>query len=165
MELLIDILQDMFFAALAAVGFASISNTPFSVIKYCALLGAVGHGLRFVLMQCFEWHIVVSAAIASLAVGLLAVMLCTRVKCPPETFSYPSLLPMIPGMYAYRAVQGLVMCLSVDAETEFDHYFYLMNYNGMVCIVIVSVMVIGVTLPIFLFKRVSFSATRESYND
>ena len=120
MELLIDILQDMFFAALAAVGFASISNTPFSVIKYCALLGAVGHGLRFVLMQCFEWHIVASAAIASLAVGLLAVMLCTRVKCPPETFSYPSLLPMIPGMYAYRAVQGLVMCLSVDAETEFE---------------------------------------------
>lgn len=169
MGLLFEIFQDMLFAAIAAIGFASISNTPFHVIKYCALLGAVGHGLRFVLMNCVGWHIIVSATLAALVIGSLSVLYAPKAKCPPETFSFPSLLPMIPGMYAYRTVQGLVMCLSSQDESVFNHYFYLMSYNGITCFIIVAGMVVGVTLPIFIFKRISFSATREilkgSYND
>ena len=165
MEILFEILQDMLFAAMAAIGFASISNTPFSAMKYCALLGAVGHSMRFVMMTYLGVHIISAAAIAALAIGILAIPFAPKAKCPPETFSYPALLPMIPGMYAYRAVQGLVMCLSSSEESVFDHYFYLMNFNGLTCIIVVAGMVLGVTLPIFVFKHISFSATREIIND
>ncbi len=165
MELLFDILQDMLFSALAAIGFASISNTPFSAMKYCALLGAVGHSLRFVMMNYMGIHIVISAFVAALIIGILAIPFAPKAKCPPETFSYPALLPMIPGMYAYRAVQGLVLCLSSNDESAFDHYFYLMNFNGLTCVIVVAGMVLGVTLPIFVFKRISFSATREMIKD
>lgn len=160
-----SILEDMFFSAIAAIGFASISNTPFSAIRYCALLAAVGHSLRYVLMGCFDVHIIVAATVAATAIGVLAIPLGPKAKCPPETFSYPALLPMIPGMYAYRAVQGLVMCLSSSSEEAFKHYFYLMNYNGLTCIIVVAGMVVGVTLPIFVFKRISFSATRGGAKD
>lgn len=165
MEILWGILQDMFFAAIAAIGFASISNTPFSAIKYCAMLGAIGHSLRYVMMWYWGIHIIIAATVAALVIGALAIPLAPKAKCPPETFSYPALLPMIPGMYAYRAVQGLVLCLSHSDESAFDHYFYLMNYNGLTCIIVISGMVLGVTLPIFIFKRISFSATRNIAND
>ena len=33
----------------------------------------------------------------------------------PETFLFPSLLPMIPGIYAYKAFGGLAMCISASS--------------------------------------------------
>ena len=40
-----DILLDGFFAAIAAIGFGSISNVPVRAFKGCALLAAAGHVL------------------------------------------------------------------------------------------------------------------------
>ena len=157
---LLEILQDGFFAAVAAVGFSAIAHPPRAAYKYCALIAAVGHCIRFMLMENGT-HIITAAFVASLSVGMLAILIAPRVKCPPETFSFPSLLPMIPGMYAYRTVQALVLCLMQKEEVFFNHYMYLLVYNGLTAIIIVLGMVVGVTIPIFLFKRLSFSATKE----
>lgn len=156
---LLEILQDGFFAAVAAVGFSAIAHPPRAAYKYCALIAAVGHCIRFMLMENGT-HIITAAFVASLSVGMLAILIAPRVKCPPETFSFPSLLPMIPGMYAYRTVQALVLCLMQKEEVFFNHYMYLLVYNGLTAIIIVLGMVVGVTIPIFLFKRLSFSATK-----
>ncbi|WP_301707862.1 threonine/serine exporter family protein, partial [uncultured Duncaniella sp.] len=45
------IFQDALFAAIAAIGFAAISRPPRRAYVYCALIAAVGHSLRFVLMD------------------------------------------------------------------------------------------------------------------
>lgn len=60
---------------------------------------------------------------------------------------------MIPGMYAYRAVEALLLCLCHTQEEIFGHYFYLLAYNGLTCSFIILGMVIGVTIPTFLFKN------------
>lgn len=159
MMFLLEILQDGFFAAVAAVGFSAIAHPPRAAYKYCALIAAVSHCIRFMLMENGT-HIITAAFVASLSVGMLAILIAPRVKCPPETFSFPSLLPMIPGMYAYRTVQALVLCLMQKEEVFFNHYMYLLVYNGLTAIIIVLGMVVGVTIPIFLFKRLSFSATK-----
>ena len=76
-----DILQDAFFAAIAAIGFASISNPPRNTYLYCAIIAAIGHSLRFVLMQSMlGLHIVAATGIAAFAVGLAAVLVSPRVK-------------------------------------------------------------------------------------
>ena len=67
---------------------------------------------------------------------------------------------MIPGMYAYRTIEALVLCLYHKEEALFSHYLYLLTYNGFTCTFIILGMVIGATIPIFLFKKVSFQATR-----
>lgn len=79
---------------------------------------------------------------------------------PAETSIFPSLLPMIPGMYAYRAFGGLLMCLLHGAELNYDHYFYLFTSNGITCLFILLAMAVGATAPIFIFKNISFQATR-----
>ena len=160
--MLINIIQDGFFAAIAAIGFASISNPPKSAYKYCAIIAAIGHSLRYILMNngVFELHIILASSLAAFSIGLFAVFLMPQAKCPAETCFFPALLPMIPGMYAYRAFAALVLCLYHQEEQVFDHYFYLLTYNGLTCIFIVMGMVIGATIPIFLFKNTSFQATR-----
>lgn len=160
--MLIQILQDALFAAIAAIGFAAISRPPRRAYIYCALIAAVGHSLRFVLMNVWTAHIHIIAAtlVASFVVGTLAVFLSPVAKTPAETCLFPALLPMIPGVYAYKAFAGLAMCIVRDSQQSFDYYFYLFAHNSITCGAILLCMVIGATIPIFIFKNVSFQATR-----
>lgn len=157
-----EFLQDALFAAIAAIGFAAISNPPRRAYLYCAVIAAVGHSARFLIMQqtLLGLHIVIATAIASLLVGVLAVLFSPVVKAPAETCLFPSLLPMIPGIYAYRTFGALVMCLYRGNEGNFNHYFYLFASNGLTCAFILLAMVVGATTPIFLMKKISFQATR-----
>ena len=157
-----EFLQDAFFAAIAAIGFAAISNPPRRAYLYCAVIAAVGHSARFLMMQesLLGLHIVIASTLAALIVGMLAVLLSPVAHTPAETCLFHSLLPMIPGIYAYKTFGGLVMCLYHGSEEAFDHYFYLFVSNGLTCLFILLGMVIGATIPIFLFKNISFQATR-----
>lgn len=160
--MIMDFLQDAFFAAIAAIGFAAISNPPKRAYLYCALIAAIGHSSRFLMMHdsLLGLHIVIASGIAALIVGVLAVLMSPLAHTPAETCLFPSLLPMIPGIYAYKTFGGLVMCLYHGAEGEFNHYFYLFVSNGLTCLFILLGMVIGATIPIFIFKNISFQATR-----
>lgn len=157
-----NFLYDAFFAAIAAIGFSAISNPPRMAYLYCALIAAAGHSVRFLLMapELAAMSIIPATAVASLVVGCLAVVLSPLAKIPAETFLFPSLLPMIPGIYAYKTFGALAMCLLHNGETDFLHYFYLFSSNAFVCVSIIIGMVIGGTLPVFLFKRIAYRATR-----
>jgi len=102
MSIILDILEDGVFAALAAIGFAAISNPPRMAFKYCALIAAMGHVSRYCLMNLLGLGIVSASLSGALVIGLMSIIMAPRVKCPPETFCFPALLPMIPGIYAYR---------------------------------------------------------------
>ncbi|MDE6717635.1 MAG: threonine/serine exporter family protein [Muribaculaceae bacterium] len=162
MELLIELLQDAFFAAIAAIGFAAISRPPRQAYLWCALIAATGHSFRFLLMKgaAFHVHIVIATTLASFLIGVMAVLLSPKTKVPAETYLFPSLLPMIPGIYAYKFFVGLVMVSYHSAESSFDKYFQLMASNGLTCFFILLGMAIGATIPIFLLKRIAFQATR-----
>lgn len=162
MDYLLNILQDGFFAAIAAMGFASISNPPRRAYPYCAVIAAAGHMTRYMLTHnCWgETHLILASTVAAAIIGLLAVALAPRAKFPAETSLFPALLPMIPGMYAYRTIEALLLCLAHTEEALFQHYFYLFAYNGLTCTFIILGMVTGGMIPIFLFKNTSFQATR-----
>lgn len=162
----LQILQDALFAAIAAIGFSAISRPPVRAFSYCALIAAVGHSTRFWLMNP-EFgpglHIVAGTLLASLVVGTLAVFLSPFARTPAETCLFPALLPMIPGIYAYKAFGGLALCLFRQGQEAFGFYFYEFAFNGLTCLCILLCMEIGATLPIFLFEKVSFQATRQRH--
>ena len=157
-----EFFSDAFFAAIAAIGFSAISNPPRKAYLFCALIAAAGHSIRFLLMSpgLMDMPIIPASAIASFVIGLLAVLLSPLARIPAETFLFPSLLPMIPGIYAYRAFGGLAMCLFHTTETDFYHFFYHFSTNGLVCLFIIFGMVVGGTLPVFILKRIAYRATR-----
>lgn len=154
--------QDGFFAAIAAIGFSSISSTPRRAYPVLALIAAVGHIIRHALMSpdFADVHIIVASTIAAFIIGTLAVLFASRIECPAEVCFFTALLPMIPGMYAYRTIEALVYCLYHTREEVFIHYLYLLAYNGLTCVFIILGMVIGATIPIFALKKLSFYDTR-----
>ena len=99
-SIFINIIEDGVFAAIAAIGFSSISNTPRRAYLMCGLIAAIGHSIRYVLMlpALGGMHIIAASTIASFVIGILAVLFAGRRKCPAEVCFFPALLPMIPGM-------------------------------------------------------------------
>lgn len=161
-DILINIFEDGLFAAIAAIGFSSISNAPRRAYPTCGLIAAAGHAIRYMLTSpAFGgMHIIPASILASFAIGILAVLFGARIKCPAEVCFFPALLPMIPGVYAYRTIEALLSCLYHTQEAVFEHYFYLLAYNGLTCMFIILGLVVEATVPVFLFKKLSFTATR-----
>ncbi len=105
---LLAILSDGFFAAVAAVGFGAVSDPPMRAFPAIALLAAVGHALRFCLMDTGV-DIASASLCASVAIGIGSLLLGGRIHCPMTVLFIPALLPMIPGMYAYKTVFSMIM--------------------------------------------------------
>ena len=153
MSIFLDLLNDGAFAAVAAIGFASISNPKRSTFWSLGLLAALGHITRFVLMHYCDVHLSLASFAGGLIIGTLSITMATVVNSPAETLSFPALLPMVPGKFAYGSIQALVECMSHRTEEDFNHYFYLLNYNWITCVLTIMLMVVGVTIPLFTFRN------------
>ena len=154
-------IADGLFAAVAGVGFAIISNPPRKALLVCALLACVGHGIRYFLMHNSNLMLdqVTASTIAGFVIGLLAVPFAMRIHCPAECFAFPSLLPMVPGMFAYKAVRDLINIVRLPDEYTME-YVSRFFHNSSLTVLVMFGMVVGCIIPIFIFHRQSFSVTR-----
>jgi uncharacterized membrane protein YjjB (DUF3815 family) len=157
---LLAILSDGFFAAVAAVGFGAVSDPPMRAFPAIALLAAVGHALRFCLMDTGV-DIASASLCASVAIGIGSLLLGGRIHCPMTVLFIPALLPMIPGMYAYKTVFALIMFLqSLNDPGQGLEYMQQFFLNATVSFSVIILLAAGATLPIFIFNRRAFSLTR-----
>lgn len=159
-ELVRELLADGFFAAVASIGFAVISNPPRKAIFISALLAAVGHALRYYLMHHTPLDIAMSSLVAAFTIGLFSMICAKLIHCPAVIFSFPSLLPMIPGMYAYKTVLALMQFIRGGDIVRQNELMVEFFRNGLTTLFIMFALVIGVALPIFMFHKQSFMMTR-----
>jgi len=125
---LLNLLDDMLFAAIPAVGFALVFNVPPKALKYCAILGALGHVTRTLLLH-FGVPIVFATFFATCVIGFIGVHLSHRYLAHPKVFTVAAIIPMIPGVHAYKAMTFI--------NTSF----------------ILGALVLGLALPGLLFYR------------
>lgn len=154
-------IADGLFAAVAAIGFAIISNPPRKALIICAMLACIGHGVRYFLMHNTGLMLdqVTASTIAGFAIGLLAVPFAMRIHCPAECFAFPSLLPMVPGMFAYKAIRDLINIVRLPDEYTMEYVSRFFS-NASLTILVMFGMVVGCIIPIFILHRQSFSVTR-----
>ena len=159
-ELIRLLLYDGALAAIAAIGFAVISNPPRKAIFVSAILAALGHSLRFFLIKS-GLDISLATFFAATFIGLLSIVFARIIHCPAEVFSFPSLLPMIPGMFAYRTILSVIRFMQTTDVLKSQHFMMDFFHNGMTTLFILLALVVGVSLPILFFPKLSFSVTRK----
>jgi len=159
-EMISMLLYDGILAAIAAIGFAVISNPPYKAIFVSAILAALGHSLRFFLIKS-GLDISLATFVAATFIGLLSIVFARIIHCPAEVFSFPSLLPMIPGMFAYRTILSVIRFMQSTDVVKSQHFMMDFFHNGMTTLFILLALVVGVSLPILLFPKLSFSVTRK----
>lgn len=101
-----SLVADMLLAAVPAVGFALVFNVPRHALGYCAIGGAIGHGLRFLLLHygiSIEWATLLAAS----AVSFVGVYWAKKLLAHPKVFTVAAIIPMIPGKHAFTAMLAL----------------------------------------------------------
>lgn len=159
----VDIISDGLFAAVAAMGFGSISDPPMRAFRYIAILAAVGHATRYCLMTFLGVDIATASMIAAFIIGTGSVWFGKKVFCPMTVLYIPALLPMVPGTYAYKTVFSLIMFLQeISSPTQGSEYLQAMIFNGAVSFSVIFMLAVGATLPVFLLRERANSMTRGS---
>nr|WP_321378023.1 threonine/serine exporter family protein [uncultured Bacteroides sp.] len=154
------IIFDGLFAAIASIGFAVISNPPRKAILVSAFLAAVGHGLRYCLLHSTSLDIASASFIAAFSIGMLSIFFAKKIHCPAEVFSFPSLLPMIPGMFAYKTILALVKFIQCKDDSASIDIIVAIFRNGLTATFVMFALVVGVAVPMFIFHKQSFAVTR-----
>lgn len=156
-----DIFLDGLFAAIAAVGFGAISDPPMRAFPSIAGLAATGHALRFCLMNYAGFDIASASLCAALVIGMGSLWLGKGIHCPMTALYIPALLPMVPGIYAYKTVFSLIMFLqSLNDPGQGIAYMQAFFLNATVSLSVIIMLAAGATFPIFIFNRRAFSLTR-----
>ncbi|MBE1276377.1 threonine/serine exporter family protein [Enterovibrio baiacu] len=149
MTLLLGLLHDMLFAAVPAVGFALVFNVPVKALKYCAIGGAIGHGSRYLLMHYgvpIEWATLCAATL----VGMVGVYWSQRFMAHPKVFTVAAIIPMVPGVFAFKAMIALVEINSLGFN---DELWATMMNNGIKALFMIAALAIGLAMPGLLFYR------------
>jgi uncharacterized membrane protein YjjB (DUF3815 family) len=150
MTLLLSLLNDAFFSAIPAVGFAMLFNVPKRFLSYCAIAGAVGHSSRTLLLSIdmpIEWATFVAAAI----VGVLTISFAKRHMAPPLMYAVAAVIPMIPGTYAFNTMIALVQMTS-QAQISAELTAAVIT-NGLKTVFILGALAVGLAMPSLLYYR------------
>lgn len=157
-----EIILDGLLAAIAGIGFGAISHPPRRAFLYIGILAAIGHALRYFLMHALQVDIAAASFCASLMIGLFTLWFGRITYCPMTVLYIPALLPMVPGMYAYKTVFGLMMFMQhLKDDVMAPKYLQETFGNAVVTVSTVFLLALGATLMIFIFPKRAYSMTRK----
>lgn len=152
--ILLEILTKSFWAGIAAIGFAVLFNVPRRVIFSIWTLGALGGLVKFTAMQ-FEFGIVLASFLGATAIGIISIQMAHMRHSPPLVFSIPSVIPMVPGIFAYKMMLGMIALTSIDNTDAYLQTLIETVNNGAKMTFVLIALGIGVALPMLIMRKES----------
>jgi len=154
-----DLLQKSIWCGVAAVGFGILFNVPRRTLWAIALLGLAGGVTKFTVLL-YGNGIIIASLLASIIVGFLSIPAAHRKHSPPMIFAIPSVIPMVPGAFAYRTMLGLInLTGNVTSETYSTLMQETVN-NGLKTLFVLMSLAVGVFFPMLISRRETFKQIR-----
>jgi uncharacterized membrane protein YjjB (DUF3815 family) len=138
----------------AAIGFAILFNVPLRTLKVIFIIGALGGLVKFLLLK-FGVNITVASFGGSVTVGFISSYAAHYKHAPPMIFAIPAVIPMVPGVFTYRMMLGL---MQLTEDLHADNYSQIMAEtvnNGLKASFILLALALGVAFPILLTRKQS----------
>lgn len=134
-------------AAPAALGFALLFNVPTRALAACGVLAILGHACRKLVMDVGGADIVFGTLIAALLIGLVAEWWGRRQRDVPLMYAITAAIPMVPGTYMYKAVQGLLGIAKLQAHAAGELILVSAGVNIVKASMIVLALAFGIAAP------------------
>lgn len=147
------LLHDALWSALAAAGFAVLFNVPIRALPGCVICGASGHALRTLLIQQFGLNIELSTLIGATMVGFMSSAFARRYYLPASIFSITGAIPLVPGVFAYSTMIGIIDIATTDPANVSMTQLVETVVNGIKTGLILIAIAGGITAPTLLFNR------------
>lgn len=139
------------FASIASTGFAMVFNVPKDTLKFCALGGAITYATRLILLD-IGFSIELSTFIASTIIGIIALYWSRKYLIPRPVYTVASIIPMIPGTYAFTAMIALIDMNSHGVTQELIN---MAVENSLKAMFILGAISFGLVLPSLYFMRLN----------
>ncbi len=136
---------------IAAAGFAILFNVPRRVLGACVAGGALAVLTRALLVG--GQGIEVAATLGALAAGVWGVIWSHRLRVPAAVLAVPAVIPLVPGVFLYKALLGLLNINHVDSTQRAAALASVFEY-GLKAGIIVAGLSVGVALPRMLNRYV-----------
>ena len=164
-SILLTILEKGVWFGFAALGFAVLFNVPQRTLAIIWGLGAIGGLVKLLLMQG-NIGIVVATFAGAAVIGVLSVSAAYNKDAPPLVFSIPSVIPMVPGAFAYRMMVGLIK-LAGTSVTDPTYYQTLAETtgNGLKALFILMALATGVSIPMLISRKDTIKKIRNLTNN
>lgn len=147
------ILENCMWFGSAALGFAILFNVPPRTLFVIWLLGALGGGVKLILLDLGLGPVMASFLGAS-AVGVLSIPAAHTQHAPPLIFSIAAVIPMVPGVFAYRMMLGLIELTGDIGDTYTQVLSETVN-NGVKTLFILMALAVGVGVPNLITRKES----------
>lgn len=154
MQEYIHFIDRWFWLGMGAIGFAILFNVPKRTILTIFLLGAFGGTLKFVVIGA-GGGIILGSFCGAVLVGFASIFAAHQRHTPPFVLAIPSVIPMVPGAFAYRAMIGVI---HLTEKISHDTFLKLMEEtvdNGLKAFFVLAALSLGVSAPMLIFRRES----------
>ena len=155
----LEIITKSFWAGIAAIGFAILFNVPRRAIFPIWTIGALGGLIKFTAMN-FEIGIVFASFLGATVIGIVSIQMAHMRNSPPLVFSIPSVIPMVPGVFAYKMMLGMIALTNIEnTDTYLKTLIETVNNGSKMLFVLIS-LGIGVSIPMLITRKESVKKSK-----
>ena len=151
-ESLTILIQNTFWAGVAALGFAILFNVPPRTLILAAICGAAGYAVRSWLVQSGAIGVEMATLVAAIVVSLLGLLFGRRWHAPPVVFVIPGVIPLVPGAQAFRTMIDILV-LTTDGVQVDQTILTATAANAIKTLLIVGAIASGIAVPSLLLRR------------
>jgi uncharacterized membrane protein YjjB (DUF3815 family) len=153
MEIL-EYLEKGVWFGLAAIGFAILFNVPSRTIPTIWLMGALG-GITKLICISIGLGVVMGSFAGAGLIGFMSIWAAHSKHSPPMIFAIPSVIPMVPGAFAYRMMLGLIKLAGDHVGEDYNQILAETINNGLKATFILMSLAFGVALPMLVTRKES----------